>query len=379
MPEISRVKIEGKKAFLHNGKAKPFEAPYDNDPIETNKALKQILIENLGCSEPIASQWCAHLADLLVEPSEYEEDQGGKKRCFIHKYSSNIPVIESIVVGGQPFFIQMKDVGKLDYNLSDEYELTDRILSPRSLHSYPGEYCKYVFESEEELRKYLKLASEKTPNGNFDLIFKLVKTIFKQYVVLDDHHITLLVADIIYSYFQDDFATTHYVICAGDNGSGKNSILLTFGWLGYRVFLATSVSGANLYTFQGSVEACQGTIAEDELDNLDEDRDKMNIWKSGQAEGTSKIPKTAIDSGKREQESYHSYCFKIGASEKSLDNLKAKGVLDRSFEIPCFVGRPKFNIKFVSHKRNEHLRKELEKTRKFLFACRMLYKGTRGC
>jgi hypothetical protein len=57
----------------------------------------------------------------------------------------------------------------------------------------------------------------------------------------------------------------------GDNGSGKNSILITFGWLGYRAFLATSVSGANLYTFHGPVESCQGSMAEDELDNLDDE------------------------------------------------------------------------------------------------------------
>jgi hypothetical protein len=55
---------------------------------------------------------------------------------------------------------------------------------------------------EEEIRYYLKFAAEKTnyPNMNFDLIFKPVKTIFKQYVVVDDHHISLLVSDIIYSY-----------------------------------------------------------------------------------------------------------------------------------------------------------------------------------
>ncbi len=80
-----------------------------------------------------------------------------------------------------------------------------------------------------------------------------------------------LAADVIYTYFQDEFGTTHYIICIGDNSSGKNAILMTFASLGYRVLLATSVSAANVYTFLGSLEECQGTIAEDEINNLDND------------------------------------------------------------------------------------------------------------
>jgi hypothetical protein len=53
VPEISKC-IEGKKALLYNGEAKPFEAPYTDDPIETCKALKQVLINKLGCAESIA-------------------------------------------------------------------------------------------------------------------------------------------------------------------------------------------------------------------------------------------------------------------------------------------------------------------------------------
>lgn len=54
---------------------------------------------------------------------------------------------------------------------------------------------------------------------------------------------------------------------------------MTFALLGYRVLLATSVSAANVYTFLGSLEECQGTIAEDEINNLDNDPDKLNIHK----------------------------------------------------------------------------------------------------
>src|SRR5262249_28316917 len=139
-----------------------------------------------------------------------------------------------------------------------------------------------------------------------------------------------------------------------------------------RVLLATSVSAANVYTFLGSLEECQGTIAEDEINNLDNDPDKLNIYKSGYCRGASRIPKTELNSG-RTQEAFYTYCFKIFASESSLDNSKAKGLRDRSFEILCLVGKPQRNIKDIFDKNNEQLRNELEKTRKLLFAIRMLH------
>ncbi|MGC2569863.1 MAG: hypothetical protein WA364_00010, partial [Candidatus Nitrosopolaris sp.] len=234
----------------------------------------------------------------------------------------------------------------------------------------------YVFKDRKEISDYLKLAKEKTANQNFDLIFKLVKTIFKQYVILPGHHITHLVASIIYSNFQDKFATTHYDLLVGGNGSGKNSVLLVFGELAYRVLLATNVSGANIFTFLGTTEECQGTVAEDEVDSLDDDRDKKNLLKSGYSRGTSRIPKTDLNAG-RKQELFHSYCYKILASESALDPSKSRGLLDRCFVIPFLVGKPKYNIKKVTEKtkRYQHLAIELEKVRKLLFACRMIHHG----
>lgn len=41
------------------------------------------------------------------------------------------------------------------------------------------------------------------------------------------------------------------------------------------VILATNVSGANVYTYLGSLEECQGTIAE--VSTLDKNPDKINM------------------------------------------------------------------------------------------------------
>jgi hypothetical protein len=127
-----------------------------------------------------------------------------------------------------------------------------------------------------------------------------------------------------------------------------------------------------MFTFLGPIQSCQGTIAEDEADNLAIDPDKLNICKSGYSEGSSKIPKTDLSAG-RKQELFHTFCFKIFASENSLENSRAKGLLDRSFEIRCLVGRPTYNIKEVDDDCNKYLKDELVKTRKLLFVCRILH------
>jgi hypothetical protein len=142
------------------------------------------------------------------------------------------------------------------------------------------------------------------------------------------------------------------------------------------VLLATGVSPANIYTFLGNLEECQGTIAEDEINNLENEPEKLNVYKSGYSNSSGRIPKVDLHSG-RVQEVYLTYCFKIFATEKSLDNSLAKGLLDRSFEIQCIAGNPQYNIKEVFDKANEEkhtkLRAELLKTRKLLLAYRMLH------
>jgi hypothetical protein len=373
--------------FIYDGDDKPAEAPYNGDnPIDTVGGLKQKVIalferefQLRNCNpEEVVSEWIGLLSDQIIEQEKEakdneNEDEDEDKKYYVNKYTPHDGrLLESVIVKGKPYFIQMKKGSDLDFDILRQFSEDNKILKPRGMNALSESY---VFESKEDVQYYLKLARHLTANLNFDRIFELVRRIFKQYVVLEDHYITLLVADIIYSYFQDKFGTTHYVMCIGDNESGKNSILLSFGRLGYRVLLATNVSAANVFTFHGSAESCQGTIAEDEVDNLDtpNERDKLNAYKSGYCVGTSKIPKTDLSYG-RNQDAFHTYCFKIFASESSLDNSKAKGLLDRSFEIRCLIGRPKYNIKYVDNhdKLNKLLHEDLAQTRKLLFACRMI-------
>ena len=163
-----------------------------------------------------------------------------RKRIYVQKYNTGIPLSEAVIVGGYPFFLRLKN-GELV--LTHRIELSNLIINPPDSQSQLSE--PYVFESKDEIVHYVDLAKK---ISNFDQLFNLIKSIYKKHVDAEEHYIVLLAADTIYSYFQHKFATTHYVICIGDNSSGKNSILTSFKYLGYRVLLATGVSPANIYT-----------------------------------------------------------------------------------------------------------------------------------
>ena len=89
----------------------------------------------------------------------------------------------------------------------------------------------------------------------------------------------LIATDIIFSYFQDKFATTHYVSIVGDNDSGKSSLGITFEATGYRPVYMTDPSAANIFRCLGTIESGQCTIILDEADKIDKSPEMMAILK----------------------------------------------------------------------------------------------------
>jgi hypothetical protein len=90
-----------------------------------------------------------------------------------------------------------------------------------------------------------------------------------------------------------------------------------FKYLAYRAFLAIDVSVANIYRFYGNEFEGIGTFLEDEIDDLDEQPDKLKMYKSGYTRGL-KVPKSekASESLGFEQEGYYTFGFKAFAAEK---------------------------------------------------------------
>jgi hypothetical protein len=230
----------------------------------------------------------------------------------------------------------------------------------------------YSFESEDELKKYIELAKNET----FDTLFEKILMQIKDYVNIEEHILVILAADILYGYFQEKFGATHYNIFIGENGSGKNSALLFFKMLGYRVFYVTAASPANYYTFLGDIQEGQGTIAEDEADDIGYNIDKQRILKTGYASDGS-VPKVAFSkNGSRNQASYLTFCHKWLAMEELPDEKRIRGVLDRSFIFKFIVGDVKYNIKEILKDKNSNQYKQLVHLRKLLFAFKMRQQDT---
>jgi hypothetical protein len=148
-----------------------------------------------------------------------------------------------------------------------------------------------------------------------------------------------------------------------------------YRYLGYRVFYVVSASAPNYFTFLGETEECQGTIAEDEAEDIGYDREKQKILKTGYASGGN-VPKVDLTYG-RTQESYLTYCMKWLAMEELPDYKKIKGILDRSFVFRFIVGDVEYNIKdvikYAGDSKFKPLHDELVDLRKLLFAFRMIH------
>ena len=237
---------------------------------------------------------------------------------------------------------------KSDNNNNIQFKLVDKIEVPYytfcpvdSLVTHNP--IPYSFESEYELRKYIELAKKET----FDSLFQQILEQKRNYVNIDEHVLVILAADILYSYFQEKFGATHYNLFIGENGSGKNSALLFFKMLGYRVFYVTAASAANYYTFLGEIQEGQGTIAEDEADDIGYNKDKQRILKTGYASGGN-VPKVEFskNGNTRSQVSYLTFCHKWLAMEELPDEKKIRGILDRSFIFKFIMDDVKYNIKY---------------------------------
>jgi len=300
-----------------------------------------------------------------------DDEQKRKPKIYIRKYTGNgtLPLHESVVVAGQSSFLYLPEDYKPQY--TPTIESSNKVFYPLDTTDTQNP-LPYIFDSAEELQKYLELARKET----FETLLHKVEAVYKKYVSAEEYYILILAADTIYSYFQDKFGTTHYNIFVGDNGSGKNSALLVYRYLGYRVFYVTAASAANFYTFLGETEEGQGTTAEDESEDIGYNRDKQKIFKTGYCSGGF-VPKVDLpNGGGRRQDSWLTYCHKWMAMESLPDQKKIKGILDRSLVYNFVASDVLYNIKdiirYAGDPKAKPLYDELVYLRKLLFAFRMI-------
>jgi hypothetical protein len=296
------------------------------------------------------------------------------KTVMAYKYSNKGRgnLHEAIIINGKPYFVTYDSINQ-KIEIKEDIPESTRILRPPNQEEYP--YTPYEFENKDELIQLMNAAKE---IKSLDPLYNTAKEIFSKYVDQDIYTLTMLPVDCIWTYFQDLFPITHYSEGIGDNDVGKSSIGYTFEYTGYRVVKGTSISGANYYRLFGFIEPGQCTIVEDEGDSISDDPDKIRNLKAGY-EYTTKIPKINMNTVDQAQKWYYGYCYKMILAEKSMSQLKAKGLVDRTFTFFCRPGKVRYSIKeVVSDNINkspklQSLYKELLNFRKLMLCYRLVH------
>src|SRR5215203_54936 len=268
--------------------------------------------------------------DINEENQAKPQDNDIRSHTVVaYKYSNNKrgTLHESVIIAGHPMFIKYKN-GQVE--TIEQIDEVSRIVRPPCREESP--YPVYEFTQLNEVEAYINRA--KNLATGIESFYSNLKEFVLKYVDQEEPIIILLVADIIWSYFQDLFSTTHYIHATGGNETGKSTIGFVFQYLGYRPVKATAISAANYYRTLGAVEPGQCTIIEDEAENIEEDVEKMRILNGGY-EYTSTIPKINMNSKDQHQIWFCGYCFKIIISNKSLSPNKAKSLRERTLTFHC--------------------------------------------
>ena len=264
-------------------------------------------------------------------------EDGPARRIYTYKYSENFKGIlyETVVINGQSVFVGLNpDAKTVEEELSTLDEINEgyRIIKPMPLQSHA---CRpYQFKDLEELLHCLKKAHYET----IDTLYNKSKNIVMRYAAQEPNIQRLISIDIVWSYFQDKFATVHYDNIVGDNTSGKTAAGDTIEETAYRTVSMTDPSAANVYRALGSLEPRQITIVLDEAEKINDFPDMLAVLKTGY-QLDKKIFKINTVVG-YEQEFFYPYCYKFIISEKGLNDYKAKGVLDRTFSFNAKPGDP---------------------------------------
>jgi hypothetical protein len=288
-----------------------------------------------------------------------------KEQCYKYSNKGKDQIHEAVILAGQPRFLKYENG---EVKLVENIQEFSRVIEPPYPEEYP--YEPYEFKDIKEAVGY----ADRAKKESIDSFYQKAKSIVEKYNDQDTHKQILLATDIVWSYFQDKFSTTHYLGVVGDNGSGKSTVGDTFEATGYRPVNMTDPTAANLFRLLGTMEAGQCTIIADEAEKIDQSKDIMGILKTGY-HIKKKIAKTNTITYK--QEFYFTYCFKMIISERLPHQSKAKGVLDRTLVCNTYKGNPPYDIKEIlnpqGNPRRKNLLDELIEFRKLILIYRLIH------
>jgi hypothetical protein len=124
----------------------------------------------------------------------------------------------------------------------------------------------------------------------------------------------------------------------------------------------------------GSLEPGQCTIVADEAETIDKVPELMGFLKAGY-DINGRISR--INPFTNKPEYFYAYGQKVIIAERSPDQWRAKGVMDRTFVLHCYRGQPEYDIKEVlvpaGNRRRQRVLDELLHLRKLLLVFRLIH------
>ena len=301
----------------------------------------------------------------IMMKKSYNVSQNSRDTTYKYSNKGKRPLHEAVLLAGVPVFVRYEN-GQIES--IPRIEESSRIIVPPDPEEYP--YEAYTFKNMDEVASYL----DRAKTGSIDSLYQKAKSIVKKFNDQDDYKLVLIAADIVWSYFQDRFSTTHYLGVFGDNGSGKSTVGDTFEAVGYRPVNMTDLTAANLFRVLGTIEFGQCTIIADEAEKIDKSPDIMSTLKTGY-NIKGRVARTNSNTWK--QEFFWTYCFKMIIAERSPNQSNAKGVLDRTFIFNTYKGNSQYDIKEVLNpsgdKTRQKLLDELLDFRKLMLVFRLVH------
>lgn len=291
------------------------------------------------------------------------DEINNKKKIPIFKITIDGRIYESIIISTQSFFATYDEMEGL--KILEKIEQNSRILIPAIEEEYP--YNPIKFQTKEEIDRFIEMFGSQ--DITIDLLFFKIRDYVSRFIVHHDHIISYISALILFSYLQDKFVTVPYTMFVSDNESGKSSIGDVIEVLGYRCVNMTDPTTANLFRIFGTIESGQCILVLDEAEKIDQDKEMMSILKTGY-QYNKKVQRVNL-LGK--QEHFHTYGLKIMLAERSPNPSIARGVLDRTFVISNFKGKPQLAIKEVKNPINQK-QKEIARDVDFLRKSLLMYR-----
>ncbi|MCJ7430371.1 hypothetical protein MUO83_04045 [Candidatus Bathyarchaeota archaeon] len=223
---------------------------------------------------------------------------------------------ETIYDNGKPLFLKLNGG---TFSLVETIEVNEETFSPKERQNIPYEAYGCIED----------------PIPSLGELARLIRSEFETWVDVEPIWKDVLTACVLLTYQQEKLQTVPYLFLYGDNESGKTTVMQVLQNLCYRPMFGITIPSADLYGYLEDSDG-QGCILEDEIQGIQEDTDKLKIYKAGYKQGAV-VPRTLMTAFDRIIKYYRTFCFKACAGEQISP---MKGFNERFLFIAMVEGLP---------------------------------------